>query len=248
MKHKKTLVAILLCTVLIFGMFALVACGETDDENDNTPTSEIVDFIEHAIGYGQTSYYYFTIGGSIVKDGYMLDEGQICTITAEFFTQNDSNPNICYFDLYNSEAEATAGMSTQGNDRPNRYQIGNLLISENKEGLYNEIISSSPETQLATSAMIAFTKESISNSLSLDNVADFAFLSNTKQAQFTLYGCPVTDDYEECYFCAYGENTEEALQEYAEEFKSKIGTEYSSDSYVKIENGVLFSYYKQTRS
>ena len=260
MKHKKTLVAIILCLVLIFSLFALVACGETNDSNanndndtSNNPASDIVDFIEHAISYGKSSFEYYSVGGSLVKyDSSYYDDlegGPLCSITVQLSPQqNQSYKKTCYFELYNSEMDATVGMSIQQDDIPNKRQNGKILISESEVGLYDEIMSSTPETELPFAAIIAFTKNSISSSLTSNGTTAFGYIANTSYVKFTLYAPPIIDDYTESYFCTFESESIDAFEAYCDtyiaEFNSKIGTEYTTDSYAKLENGVLYSYHK----
>lgn len=139
MKHKKTLVAILLCIVLIFGMFALVACGKTDDGNnpDNNGgggdggtvegiladyDAELLQNFEELIykffAYGQERFSFFTLSA--------------CLYSKEYYEYED-----CMSDNYGNgwfgEIEFRAALGNTDTDPLDEFHMGTVCFYDSEE-------------------------------------------------------------------------------------------------------------------
>ncbi|MCM1306606.1 MAG: hypothetical protein NC037_02845 [Bacteroides sp.] len=271
MKHKKSLVAIILCIVLIFSLFALVACGDKGNNDNDENISSAVDFAKHAILYAKNSSddINYSIIGTLTEDSEKLythqnlkfEKGRFGYIGARYaFAPDTTVRKACYIFFYNSESEATAGMAEINEQFPDSTvsltmtmrQNGKVLISESEEGVYNEIMSAQPVEGFPIDTISNFVKDALAAALPNNDAVGVSCYgysekpSDEPNGMMQLFIRMLNFENDaavfsnEDYMCYVAE--QEDLEEALQSFNDGLGTEFTSDSYAKIENGVLYAH------
>lgn len=259
MKHKKTLVAILLCLVLIFSTLAFVACGENDDDAGNNnqndaDSAELDPFIENILGYLLTKssdYANVALSGMIYSETHTIsieENGCLGSSTATLY--NDKRDDGIEFSIYffkNNEKAASyfAGLDSEYKTENNVIIDGNMIIEQTEEGLYDSIKQSTIPIGVLSDNALAFIRSNfninIPNNL---NLISFEFVTENyrESIAFSTYReFKIGNCSEEC---SYLKNFTDAL-EYVSSIRDNFTNNlYTAESYIKDEQNEVFFFAK----
>ncbi|MCM1306446.1 MAG: hypothetical protein NC303_03995, partial [Firmicutes bacterium] len=194
MKHKKPLIAIILCLVLIFGIFALVACnkGNDSDDKDFTLSLDTIDAaalnqaISGGMGYisahkQEYSTCYLNCDYSANNsNAYSLYDGNAqtyrLTVGISLFNDDDSDEADdyigCQIMFFKSEQDAKDtfnGIKDDYADVGVISQKGKLIIIESAANVYDTIVKARVAENSAESEQLKFYKTALKNELNTKN-------------------------------------------------------------------------------
>lgn len=246
MKHKKTLVAILLIAVLIFSLTTFIACNNDNDEN---APSELETQINNFIAYGANNYAFYSIAAFYNKsNSEYFGDGIQWYIESEFSNNNGTDATAVYLYEYDTDENAKAAASSifDSQNEPTIKRDGKTIIQTTVLGIYDAIKASSLSSSITTSTVYEYSIKTLRSKIysSTNLLYTYAcynnysneYDSNMVGALFQLQSEPLNGNCSEDYFCStmYGFG----------DIEDEIGIEYTEDSYSKVENNIYYGYTK----
>ncbi|MBD5092333.1 MAG: leucine-rich repeat domain-containing protein [Clostridiales bacterium] len=255
MKSKKSFITILLLLIVVLALstMLLVACGDKN-KGENRPNNSdsiideavITNLIEHFAGYAMSNEsedgFDFGITAYHPNGSYYEDFSEYYGTGCFAMCYSGA----LYIYIYDSNENASHSLPLHEQDEDDNYdfyqvsQNENMIVIEFENGIYDTIMSSTPSRNFLTSKEYSFAKNSITTVLSNNNYNYFysGFSYDTESdLEFSLYSYPQIGNCYEAY--SFSTDYDEAI---VQEYKSKIGTEYTDDSYAKIENNAFYSH------
>lgn len=260
-------IALLLIIALLFSLCAaalLVACDDKDGD-DNPSDSPLQNIVESAIGYADANSLALTVHCTIEEPDEYGDKGMLYIAFNSVDDIQNGNGNVSVSDsivyiFFDTEENATAYKNTYLQQETEEHNLkcfvqNNYVICEEKQGLYDKVTKCSLPQNVAETKEYKFIKSSISklNDKSFFVGATIFFDTNHNfNLSYEMWNDIESSNCSEEYACCsknifsiYNSNRgtwEEALAEY--DVTGKLGTEYTNESYCKVENDVMYAYRK----
>jgi len=231
----------LLSTLFIF---ALCACDDkNDDKNDNeSPDSgnAITNFIdahlENILGFVLADdislQYNFMKAGSSNPDSIEEAYGKGCSGLLFFSKDYDIFFQIFIYDT-KDDAERASNECSNFSDSLIKSLKNNVIIFENVKGLYDSLQNYTINNNAITEKQLNFIKTAFKNTKIDEANNGGGGFQNDYFILKAFYA-----DHSNIEYCYSTTNT---IDEYSDEI-ALIGTKYSSDSYIKQEDGTIYIY------
>lgn len=217
--------------------------NSSDDNNQNgVDLALISNIIERYIGYiteNKLEELFFSAEVLNSNGNYYQDykehygEGVYLHCTLE-------NCEVLIYDNETHSANALGLLKNNSNQEDNISQTKNVVVIETKQGAYDKIMSSTQSNDFNTSKTYEFAKSTLKSILKENKYDFFSFYIsyyNQTNSEFYLLLNPLVGHYDDTYQCStYFE------EEYVKEYTAQIGTEYTDDSYVKLEDNLYYAH------
>ncbi|MBD5092172.1 MAG: leucine-rich repeat domain-containing protein [Clostridiales bacterium] len=258
---KRRLQLLSLCIIallLVICMATLfVACNNTNDNrNANRNSTTLIDHIEHFTGdiildhvdactYEFSGYLFSS--ESALYSSYSDTYGEGIYAFYKIF----NIANLSYVAFYDSSEHASDAYQRHANgftvngEHPNLSLRGNVIVTNGE--YYDSMMSSTVSTEF-TSSNLHKTTKNIINSVLNENDYDNIYFANFHKSlngelssSFGLYKTPLIGNCAEryCVSTYNGNDAESSFGYNIKEIQNQIGTEYSDDSFAKIEDDVV---------
>jgi len=250
MRHKKTLLAILMIIVMLASLFALIACNnnndnDNDDANENTNLSELENQFNSVIAYGTNNYSSCDINTYFTKDAAAEEygEGFKWLLGSGFQNNNDAEEKYLYIYQYDTEENAKTALAKFESAAESLKREGNMLIHSEIPDIYDTVKAAVLSDSIKKSTVYSSGIKELRSKNNIADLTDFELyysyynnysdenIQNATWATFEITTSPNGSNCEETFYCSTQDPGDEDIEK-------EIGTEYTSDSYVKFENEI----------
>lgn len=258
-------IALLLVVALLFSVCAtalLVAC-DNNNNDDNQSDSPLQNIVGSAIGYADANSLALTVYCTIDEPDEDGGRGMLCIGFVDDIQNGNRNVSVTYsiaYLFFDTEENATTyykkNYLQETEEQDLRYILqNNYVICEVKQGLYDKVAKCSLPQNVAESKEYEFIKNFISKQNDKSFFVGGTIIFDTNHnfnVSYEMWNDIESSNCSEEYACIsknifsiYNNNRgtwEEVLAEY--DVTGKLGTEYTNDSYCKVENDVMYAYRK----
>ena len=262
MKIKKTLVTLLLVIVLALTMTLFVACDEKDsDDNDSSTVgfSAVTDIIDNLLGYALTSGAYVRVTfvspySTSFEQMKEASDGGMIKMAAIINKIEDKNCGLYFYDSSEKATDSYNRLKAIQEDFDYELCIkdSNIVAYGNALDLYEEVKNSTIPNDVLTEKQLTFIRNSINAQLSkFSNLDDeswdmFHIILSKDESIWTFASHIIYRN--NTYFASSFEFTtdlsEREINSY-NQWKNEIGTTYTTNSYVNIEEDGIYAYLEQ---
>lgn len=251
MKHKKFIAFVLLIAVLSVSLTTLIACNKNDDDSNPTNNaSELESKLNSFLAYGENNNYaHYWVQSNCYTDNEYYDneygKGFKWKISGYFEDGNDQSIRV-YLYQYDTEENAKSAYSTffdsgKDPDYPAK-RYGNAVIETKTLGIYDAIKASALPESVSTSTVYKYAIKTLRSRISSYSELIWTYdccngyedlMGVTTQMQTTAPNSNCV----EIFSCS-------TMLMLGEDIEDEIGTEYTTDSYSKVENNINYFYVK----